>query len=216
VDRFIFLIIFLNVMVSLIGFSNSKFFTKYKFTVKGIDQGQYYRYFTSGFLHVGTTHLFFNMLTFYFFAPIVASSFDSTQFLLIYAGGLFLGGWFSYRLNQENKSYSAVGASGAVIGILFTSIVLRPDLELYFFFIPFPVKAYLFAVVYIIYTILGMKNQTDSIGHSAHLGGAIGSLGVALLLEPKILDYSSQNVFLILGTLVLGGIIVKLSPKKFR
>ena len=215
-DRLIFLIIFLNVIVSFIGFANPKFFAKYKFTVSGINQGQYYRYFTSGFLHVGITHLFFNMLTFYFFAPIVAISFDNPQFLLIYIGGLFLGGWMSYRLNQENKSYSAVGASGAVVGILFTSIVLRPDLELFIFFFPIPIKAYVFAIFYIIYTVLGMKNKTDSIGHSAHFGGAIGSLGVALLLKPEILDYSSKSLLLILGSLVLGALIVKFSPKKFR
>ncbi len=202
--------------MSFIGFYNSDFFTKYKFTVNGIERGEYYRYFTSGFLHVGITHLFFNMLTFYFFAPIVATKFDNVQLLLIYSGGLFLGGWMAYRLNQENKSYSAVGASGAVVGILYTAIILRPDLELFFFFLPIPIKAYVFATIYIIYTVLGMKNKTDSVGHSAHLGGAIGSLAVALLLEPEILDYSSKNLLLILGTLVLGVLIVKFSPKKFR
>jgi len=215
-NSIVLIIILLNVIISFIGFSNPYFFSKYKFTISGIDQGQYYRYFSSAFLHVGTSHLLFNMLTFYFFAPIVSNVFDNLQFILIYAGGLFAGGWMSYRLNQQKKGYSAVGASGAVIGILFASIIIRPDLDLYIFFIPIPIKGYLFAIIYIIYTITSMNNQRDSIGHSAHLGGAIGGLAVTLLLKPELLKDSVEIILLMLGAIAVGALIIKRISNKLQ
>ena len=64
-------IIAINAIVSFKGFSDLAFFNKNKFQISSIQQGDKYRMFTSGFLHVDQMHLIFNMLTLYFFADAV-------------------------------------------------------------------------------------------------------------------------------------------------
>ena len=116
-------IIVANVLVSLKGFEDYEFRNKYIFNIGAIQNGQHYRMFTSGFLHANPPHLFFNMLTLYFFADIVISNFGSVNFLLIYLASLLLGSLLSFFFHQNNYAYSALGASGAVTGILYAAIV---------------------------------------------------------------------------------------------
>lgn len=197
------LIIVANLIITRRGIQNTSFFSKYKLYISGINAGQYYRYFTSGFLHVDMTHLLFNMVVLFFFAPIVIQQFNNLEFLIIYFSSLFLGNWFSVYYNQNDLEYTAVGASGAVVGILFSSILLEPNLELYFLLIPIPIKGYIFAVAYIIYSLIGMRKKTDNIGHTAHLAGGIGGVVVSLLLKPDIWVTSSE---LILTIALISGI----------
>ncbi|MDA9588561.1 rhomboid family intramembrane serine protease, partial [Flavobacteriaceae bacterium] len=75
------LILAANVIISLIGFKQEHFFDKYRFEIKKINQGEYFRLLTSAFLHVNTTHLLFNMITFYFFVSFVVYSLGSIPFV---------------------------------------------------------------------------------------------------------------------------------------
>lgn len=83
--------------------------------------------------------------------------------------------------------YKAVGASGAIMGILYASIILNPDMSLYLFFIPIPVPAYLVAIGYLFYSIYGINKSNDNIGHAAHLGGAVAGLVLILLRQPELI-----------------------------
>jgi len=106
---------------------------------------------------------------------------------LIYAVSLFAGNWFSLKRHSTEPYYSAVGASGAVMGVLYAAIMLMPHMGLYLFFIPIPIPAWLFGILYLLYSIYGMKRQLGSIGHDAHIGGAIGGYALMLLLRPELL-----------------------------
>ena len=64
-------IIVLNIIVSFKGFENSTFFRKYEFHIGSIRAGEQIRMLSSAFLHADIGHLAFNMLTLYFFAPVV-------------------------------------------------------------------------------------------------------------------------------------------------
>ncbi len=66
-------IIVVNVLISYKGFNDLSFFRKYEFHVGSIRSGEQIRMLTSGFLHADMTHLIFNMLTLWFFAPVVIS-----------------------------------------------------------------------------------------------------------------------------------------------
>lgn len=137
------------------------------------------------------------MVVLFFFAPIVIQQFNNLEFLIIYFSSLFLGNWFSVYYNQNDLEYTAVGASGAVVGILFSSIILQPNLELYFFVIPIPVKGYIFAIAYVIYSLIGMRKKIDNIGHTAHLAGGISGVAVSILLKPNIWLTSSELILTI-------------------
>jgi membrane associated rhomboid family serine protease len=179
-------IIAANAILSFKGFSDRLFFEKYKFNVGNIRRGEQIRMLSSGFLHVDTQHLIFNMLTLYFFADAVIIELGPFSFVIIYVASLIFGNLLSLYFHKDEYWYSAVGASGAVTGILYAAILLRPDMSLYMFFIPIPIPGYVFGVGYLLYSIYGMKNKIGNIGHDAHFGGAIGGYVVTLLLMPSL------------------------------
>ena len=195
-------IIAINGIASFKGFNDQEFFEKYKFNIGKIKAGEKIRFFTSGFLHVDMSHLFVNMLTLYFFANVVIFNMGAAQFLLIYLGSLLLGNLFAYFFHKEEPFYTAVGASGAVMGVLYSAILLQPDMMLGLFFI-IPIPAYVFGIGYLLYTLYGMRSKQDNIGHDAHFGGAMGGYFLTLMLSPWIFTEHLLMVFLLLIPIVL-------------
>jgi len=195
-------IIAINGIASFKGFNDQEFFEKYKFNIGKIKAGEKIRFFTSGFLHVDMSHLFVNMLTLYFFANVVIFNMGAAQFFLIYLGSLLLGNLFAYYFHKDEPFYTAVGASGAVMGVLYSAILLQPDMMLGLFFI-IPIPAYVFGIGYLLYTIYGMKSRQDSVGHDAHFGGAMGGYVLTLILSPWIFSEHLLMVFLLLAPIVL-------------
>ena len=120
------LIIIATSVISFIAFNNIGIFEKYKFSVGAIQhRKEYIRLLSAGFLHADIMHLVFNMLTLYFFGPIVLEGFGNVGFLIIYFGSILLGNIFSLFIYKKQPWYSAIGASGGVSGILFASFAMR-------------------------------------------------------------------------------------------
>lgn len=203
------IIIAANIIVSYKGFKDPYFFEKYKFNVGDIKRGAKYQIFTSGFLHVDTSHLFVNMLTLYFFANVVLYDLGSVGFIIVYLASLIIGNLLSYFFHKDENTYSAVGASGAVMGILYSAILLRPDMMLGLFFI-IPIPAYVFGIGYLLYTIYGMKNRVGNIGHDAHFGGAVGGYFLTLALAPWIIQEHLLMVILLAIPIVVLFVLQKL------
>lgn len=187
IDLATLVIIAATVIITLIGFKDSTFFDKYKFNISGIKKGEKVRLFSSGFLHADVNHLLFNMLTLYFFAPVVVAYLNSLLFVCIYITALLSGSWLSFIFHKQEPYYSAIGASGAVTGVLYAAILLNPTMSLYLFFVPIPIPAWLFGVGYLLYSIYGMVNKRGNIGHDAHFGGAIAGYVLTLFFAPYIL-----------------------------
>ena len=194
------LLIILNIYFSNKGFTDINFFNKYKFNPSYIKRGERIRYLSSGFLHVDTTHLIVNMFTFYFFADSVIYRVGEMNFLIIYFASLIFGNILTYRLNKNKLNYNAVGASGAVMGIVYASILLNPSMTLFFFIIPMP--GYLFGIGYLFYSIYSMKQRNDNIGYEAHLGGAIAGFFATLLISPILLINNMFTVAVLLIPIV--------------
>lgn len=192
-------IIAANAIISYKGFSDYGFFERYKFNVGGIKRGEQIRMFSSGFLHVDWMHLFVNMFTLYFFADIVVQELGTLHFIIVYVLSLVLGNLLSLYFHKDEYHYSAVGASGAVTGILYAAILLEPNMKLYMYFIPIPIPAYVFGIGYLLYSIYGMKQRIGNIGHDAHFGGAIGGFVVTLILMPSLF----QTDLLMIGLLAI-------------
>jgi len=205
-------IIIANVLVSMKGFSDYNFLNTYKFQIGKIVSGEKIRMLTSGFLHVDWAHLGFNMYALYLFGGIVAGILGIPNFLIIYFLSLLGGSFYSLKYHKNESYYSAVGASGAVSGIVYSSILLYPEMELYLFFIPIPIPGYIFGVGYLLYSIYGMKKQIGNVGHSAHLGGAIGGFSITLLLNPSLF---STNTFMV-GLLAVPIILLLLFGDKLK
>lgn len=190
-------IIAANVVMSFKGFEDRLFFEKYKFNVGNIRSGEQIRMFSSGFLHIDVTHLLFNMFTLYFFADVVISKLGNLNFIIIYLASLIFGSLLSLFFHKEEYWYSAVGASGAVTGILYAAILLQPDMSLFMFFVPIPIPGYVFGIGYLLYSIYGMKKRIGNIGHDAHFGGAIGGYAVTLLLKPSLFETDLGHIGLL-------------------
>ena len=193
------IIIGANILISLKGFNDFTFFEKYKFNIGGIRRGEQIRLFSSGFLHVDMAHLFLNMFTLYFFANVVIEYLDVFGFIVVYLGSLLLGNLLSLYFHKNEYHYSAVGASGAVMGVLYSAILLQPDMRLFIFFIPIPIPAYIFGTGYLMYSIYGMKNRLGNIGHDAHFGGAVGGYVITLILATWL--FTEQPLMVVLLTI---------------
>ena len=175
-----------TVIITLIGFKDRSFFEKYKFNIAGIKKGEKVRLFSSGFLHADVNHLLFNMLTLFFFAPEIIKNLNTALFVCIYIAALLSGSWLSFIFHKQEPYYSAIGASGAVTGVLYAAILLNPTMSLYLYFVLIPIPAWLFGVGYLLYSIYGMVNKRDNIGHDAHFGGAIAGYVLTLFFAPYI------------------------------
>ncbi len=194
------IIIGLNIFFSYKGFRDRIFFNKYKFSPVRIKGGEKIRYISSGFLHVDTTHLIVNMFTLYFFVDAVIFRVGEINFLIIYFTSLIFGNWLTYRFNSNNINYSAVGASGAVMGIVYSAILLNPEMTLFFFILPMP--GYLFGLGYLFYSIYSMKKVNDNIGHEAHLGGAIAGFFSTIIISPAVVFTNLFTVLILLIPIV--------------
>ena len=203
-------IVVLNVIVSFKGFEDLAFFRKYEFHIGSIREGEQIRMFSSAFLHADISHLAFNMLTLYFFAPVVYTYLGDFSFLLIYVGSLLSGSLLTLFMHKNDYSYRAIGASGAVTGVLYSAILLQPDMNLYLFFIPIPIPAYIFGIGYLLYSIYGMKAKRDNIGHTAHFGGAIGGYLITLTKEPQMFTDNTGMVILLAIPIVLLFVLEKM------
>jgi membrane associated rhomboid family serine protease len=191
------IIIAANVIFSMKGFNDRSFFERFKFNVGSIRRGEQVRMFSSGFLHADTSHLLFNMVTLYFFADSVITGLGNLNFIVIYIASLVFGNLLSLYFHKDEYWYSAIGASGAVTGILYAAILLDPEMRLFMFFVPIPIPGYVFGIGYLLYSIYGMKNKIGNIGHDAHFGGAIGGYVITLLLQPQLLKTDLLHVGLL-------------------
>ena len=142
------LIIVVNGLISYKGFNDTYFFRKYEFHIGSIRSGEQYRMFSSAFLHVDIMHLVFNMFTLYMFAPFVIDDVGSLFFVYLYFGSLIAGNLLTLYFHNNDYYYRAVGASGAVMGIIYSAILLEPNLYVYGF-----VPGYVFGFAYLLFSI---------------------------------------------------------------
>lgn len=206
---FVLAIIGANVLFSIKGFDDESFFRKYQFDVGSIRAGEHLRMVSSAFLHADFVHLAFNMIALYSFAPVVNESLGNLTFLLIYAGSLVFGSLLTMVFHGNEYNYRAVGASGAVTGIIYSSILLYPDMTIGIFGI-IPMPAYIFGIAYLLYSIYGMKSRRDNIGHTAHFGGAIGGYAITLLKYPILFEQNTFMVILLAIPIILLFIMAKM------
>lgn len=185
---FTILLIAVTVIVSILAFQRKELFRKLLFEVEPIlSYNEWWRMASSGLLHGGWAHLIMNMLVLWFFGGYVEARLGHFPFLGIYVVSLVVSSALSLFIHRNHADYSAVGASGAVAGIIYTFIMLEPtgSLRLFFFL---PVPNWVFAIGYIAYSLYGIRANRDNIGHEAHLGGALCGAIIGVAINPAVLQ----------------------------
>ncbi len=170
----LFAVILVTAAISIMAFGNEDLFRKLK-----SDWG----------------HLIINMFVLYSFGDIVLHHFKADfgqlaglKFLLLYVGGVFFSTIFDYFKNKDNIYYNAVGASGAVSAVLFSSIILYPTGKIFFFFVPSGIPSWIFGILYLVYSAYMGKRGSDNIGHFAHFWGAVFGVVFTMFINHDYLE----------------------------
>jgi membrane associated rhomboid family serine protease len=145
---------------------------------------QYETLVTSGFLHADLPHLLFNAFTFWAFGFSLERAIGTPAFVALYLFGLLVSSAGTWLAHRNEPQYASLGASGAILAVLFASIVYTPTQSIIVFPIPLPIPAPLFAVLYIAYTVWASRQARGRINHDAHLSGALAGVVFVLLSDP--------------------------------
>ena len=186
----------LTVLVSYLAFReprwrNRLIFHPYHMNSTG---SEWYRIWTSGLIHANWIHLGFNMFVLLQFGRIVEMQYQMIfdemgrlYYLFLYVVGLGASSLFSYFKHRNNPRYSALGASGAVSGIVFAFILLNPTGMMGLLFIPVEIPAVVMGLLYLVYSSVMAKRGRDNIGHDAHFWGSVWGFCFTLALDYHLL-----------------------------
>jgi membrane associated rhomboid family serine protease len=144
---------------------------------------QYLTPISSAFLHADLPHLLFNAFTFWAFAFSLERSIGTPKFLALYFFGLLVSDFGTWVKQRHNPAYQSLGASGAILAVLFASILYFPQSSIFILPIPVPIPAPLFALAYLAYTWYAARRSGGRINHDAHLGGALAGIAFVALTD---------------------------------
>lgn len=178
----------ITVVVSIAAMYNETLMDKLIFHPYTVHQHkEWYRFFTSGFIHADFMHLAFNMFSFYMFGDYVEQYFTmifgasgGTFYIILYISSLLVCLIPTYLNHYKQYHYQSLGASGAVSAIVFAGIFLQPTMQIGFFIIPPIIPGFIFGPIYLALTAYLSKKGQSGINHSAHLWGSI--YGVVFLI----------------------------------
>ncbi|MBD0278986.1 MAG: rhomboid family intramembrane serine protease [Flavisolibacter sp.] len=178
------IIVIITSLVSFSAFRNQKIIDDLIFYPPAVSKNnQWYRFFSCGLIHADFGHLIFNMLSLFLFGKFVEGAFlqifgatGKWLYLALYVSALLVSLLPTYFRNINNYYYRSIGASGAVSAVIFAGLMVRPQLEVFFFFIPIPIPGFIFAPLYIIISAFLDRRGNTNINHSAHLWGALYGL----------------------------------------
>lgn len=156
---------------------------------------QYWTAISNGFIHADLGHLLFNALTYWFFAFPLQRVIGSAGFLGLYFIGLLASNTGTYFKHRRDADYACLGASGAILAVLFASIVYFPRQSIMIMPIPLPIPAPLFAIGYLAYSFYAARAQRGRINHDAHFYGALAGLAFVAITDPSAWERASSMVF---------------------
>ncbi len=152
-----------------------------------VRRGEYRTLLTSAFVHADFAHLFFNAFTFWAFGFGLERAIGSGRFLALYAAGLLTSDLATYIAHRREPGYGTLGASGAILAVLFASILYFPHASIYLLPLPMPIPAPLFALAYLAYSWFASRRGGGRVNHEAHLAGALTGIVFVAVADPAAL-----------------------------
>jgi len=189
-----YIIIIITASVSIPAFSNQELFARMRFNPYIIKETkQWYRFFSYGLLHANWAHLLMNMFVLYsfgeqveYFMKLYFGLKGNLYYALLYVGAIIISVVPSFEKHKNDSWYNAVGASGAVSAVVFSSIIFWPTSKIMFLLLPIPIPATVFGILYLAYSAYMAKRGTDNIGHDAHFWGALFGVVFTIVLKPEL------------------------------
>jgi membrane associated rhomboid family serine protease len=183
-------IFLITIGISLLVFAKEELFGRLMLHPYSVFRGERtYTIITSGFIHKDWTHLIFNMMSYFFFAFRLEAYLGHWQFGLLYMASLVLSDLPTIIKQKDDYGYHSLGASGAISAVIFSCILFDPRSSMYLMFLPIPIPAWLFGILYLAYCMYASKQSRDAINHDAHFFGAISGIMITILLYHQIIPH---------------------------
>ena len=199
------IIVAITVIVSFLAFNDKDLsynLTLSPYSVK--HHKRWWQIFTHGFIHADYMHLGLNMYVLYSFGgfveDVLVDGYPSSEgiiggfgnigylyYITLYVGGLLFATLPSLKKHGDNPGYLAVGASGAVSAVVFSSIILYPTGGMGILFIPISIPSFIFGILYLFAEHYMGKKGGTRIAHDAHIGGAFFGIIFTVLLDFQFL-----------------------------
>jgi membrane associated rhomboid family serine protease len=201
-------LIIVTSLVSILAFRNHEMFNKLKFNAYMVwHKKEWVRMFSHALVHGGWMHLIINMYVLWIFGRTVEGAFNDSGifpqtyslgkffYVLMYVLAVPVSSVPALLKHKNNHYYNSVGASGAVSAIVFTMILLAPDMRLGILFIPISVPAYIFGVLYLAYSYFMSRRDTDNIAHDAHFVGSVFGFVFPIMLNTHLFQSFINQIF---------------------
>lgn len=205
-------IILLTVLISCIGWlllPDATFGALMNHPQDILNYERYYALITCGFIHGSIPHLFGNMLALFIFGRVVERSLGTKKTAYIYFGALLISsvGDSLIRLFIFNSNVPALGASGALMGLVATAMLLEPYYITYKIMIPVPIIVYGWLAIYA--DISGILSfAKDGIGHFAHLLGFFSITLLLYFMEPYNKEKMKKGFYINIASLIVFGLFI--------
>ena len=205
-------IIFANIITYIAsGFFSEELFILLANSPVNMLSGRLYSLITSGFLHANITHLLGNCLFIFIFGRVVERELGTVKTGLTYFGAMIIAAFFSNLIYILflNQNILGVGASGALMGLVSTAMLLDPFYLTYIYIIPVPIVFVGWMAIY--GDIIGILNPSGSnIGHFAHIGGFI-SIGLLMyFFNRKERERMRKGIYINIISVILALIILSI------
>lgn len=196
------IIILVTVAISLAAWNNPALMDRLIMNPYRVSsRGEYYRLLTSGFLHADWGHLFFNMLSLYFFGVLIERIFSALfgaggpiYLVAFYLVGIVVSDIPSFLKHRNNSNYNSLGASGGVSAIVFAAILFYPLNKIFLFFIPIGIPGFIFGGLYLAYSYYEARRGYGNVNHDAHFYGAVFGILFMIVVYPAVLPQFFEQV----------------------
>ncbi|AYL98495.1 rhomboid family intramembrane serine protease [Mucilaginibacter celer] len=188
-------IFIITIITSLLAFSNNNLYSRMMLHPYTVYRGKdIHTVITSGLIHRDWMHLFFNMLSYYFFAFNLEPVIGHWQFGMLYVLSLILSDMPTVVKHKNDYNYFSLGASGAVSAVIFSTILFDPWNKILIFPIPVAIWFWVFGILYLVYCHYASKYSRDQINHDAHFFGAISGLMITIVFNHHVLGEFIQRI----------------------